>query len=250
MQNYFELIVDIGEKMLVSGAEVHRVEDSIERMCTAVGFLRTDVFIITSCMYVTVYSDEGNYTQIRRIREMRADLEKLHRLNDLSREICNGHPSYEQVLAKFKEIKVLKHIPFWVEGLSYVLVAGGFTLFFGGNVVEAGVSALLGFLLCNLVFLLGRAHMNKIFAKFVGSFFVALGAYGAMRLGLIGGMDKVIIGNIMLIVPGVVFTNGFRDLLVGDSIAGWLRLTEALLLTLAMAAGYFVFMFLVGGVAA
>ena len=236
--------------MLVSGAEVHRVEDSIERMCGAVGFSRTDVFIITSCMYVTVYSDEGTYTQIRRIREMRADLEKLHRLNDLSREICGRHPSYDHVLAKFKEIKAQKHISFWVEGVSNVLIAGGFTLFFGGEIVEAGVSALLGFLLCNLVFLLSRARLNKVFAKFLGAFFVTLGAYGAMKFGIIGGMDKVIIGNIMLLVPGVVFTNGFRDLLLGDSISGWLRLSEALLQTLAMAAGYFVFMFLIGGVAA
>ena len=249
MQKYFELIVDIGEKMLVSGAEVHRVEDSIERMCGAVGFLRTDVFIITSCMYVTVYSDEGNYTQIRRIREMRTDMEKLHRLNALSREICATHPTREEAAAKFDEIKSLKHISFWTDGLANVIIAGGFTLFFGGTLVEALVSALMGFLLCNLVYLLGRAKLNRIFSKFLGAFFVALGAYGAMKLGIIGGMDKVIIGNIMLLVPGVVFTNGFRDLMVGDSISGWLRLTEALLLTLGMAAGYVVFMFIVGGVA-
>lgn len=235
--------------MLISGAEVHRVEDSIERMCTAVGFLRTDVFIITSCMYATVYSDEGNFTQIRRIREIRTDMEKLHRLNDLSREICSQHPTYECVQEKFNEIKALKHIPYWVEGIANVLIAGGFTLFFGGSLAEAGVSALMGFFLCNLVYLLGRAKLNKIFSKFLGAFFVALGAYGAMKLGIIGGMDKVIIGNIMLLVPGVVFTNGFRDLMVGDSISGWLRLTEALLLTLGMAAGYFVLMFIVGGVA-
>ena len=236
--------------MLVSGAEVHRVEDSIERMCTAVGFLRTDVFIITSCMYATVYSDEGNYTQIRRIKNMRADLDKLHHLNALSREICEKHLSYEESLEKFKEIKAAKHNSFWFEGLAYILIGGGFTMFFGGGLVEAGISAFLGFLLCNLVYLLDRARLNKVFAKFLGAFFVTLGTYGAMRLGLIGGMDKVIIGNIMLLVPGVVFTNGFRDLLLGDSISGWLRLSEALTQTLAMAAGYVVFMFLLGGVAA
>ena len=56
-----------------------------------------------------------------------------------------------------------------------------------------------------------------------------------------------VIGNIMLLVPGVVFTNGFRDLLLGDSISGWLRLSEALIQTLAMAAGYLTFMFIIGG---
>ena len=247
MQNYFELIVDIGESMLISGAEVHRVEDSIERMCSAVGFPRTDVFIITSCMFASVYSDSGNFTQVRRVRSMRADLDKLHRLNALSREICSEHLSFEDALEKFKVIKARRHNTFWYEGLAYVLIAGGFTMFFGGGLAEAGISALLGFLLCNLVYLLDRARLNKVFAKFVGAFFVTLGAYLSIRLGLIPGMDKVIIGNIMLLVPGVVFTNGFRDLLLGDSISGWLRLSEALIQTLAMAAGYLVFMFITGG---
>jgi len=235
--------------MLVSGAEVHRVEDSMERMCTAVGFPRTDVFIITSCMFASVYSDSGNYTQIRRVKSMRADLEKLHRLNALSREICANNLSYDDALAKFREIKDIKHISFWLEGLAYILIAGGFTMFFGGGLAEAGISAILGFLLCNIVYLLDKAHLNRVFAKFLGAFFVTLGASMAMKFGIIGGMDKVIIGNIMLLVPGVVFTNGFRDLLLGDSISGWLRLSEALIQTLAMAAGYVVFMFLWGGVA-
>ena len=235
--------------MLVSGAEVHRVEDSIERMCTAVGFPRSDIFIITSCMFASVYSDQGNYTQVRRVRSMRADLDKLHRLNALSREICSEHLPFEEALEKFKTIKARRHNTFWYEGLAYVLIAGGFTMFFGGGLAEAGVSALLGFLLCNIVFFLDKAHLNKVFAKFLGAFFVTMGSYFAMRLGIIGGMDKVIIGNIMLLVPGVVFTNGFRDLLLGDSISGWLRLSEALIQTLAMAAGYIVFMFIVGGAA-
>ena len=47
MQELFNNIVDIGEQMLVSGAEVHRAEESIERMGKAVGAERTDVFIIT-----------------------------------------------------------------------------------------------------------------------------------------------------------------------------------------------------------
>jgi len=45
MLKLFNYVVDIGEQMLVSGAEVHRVEESINRMCLALGALRTDVFI-------------------------------------------------------------------------------------------------------------------------------------------------------------------------------------------------------------
>ena len=53
MEKLFDLAMDIGEQMLVSGAEVHRVEDSLNRIFSAMGATRVDVFIITSSMVVT-----------------------------------------------------------------------------------------------------------------------------------------------------------------------------------------------------
>ena len=37
MRKKFDYIMDIGEQMLICGAEVHRVEDSVNRMCAAFG---------------------------------------------------------------------------------------------------------------------------------------------------------------------------------------------------------------------
>ena len=60
-------------------------------------------------------------------------------------------------------------------------------------------------------------------------------------------MDMVIIGNIMLLIPGIGFTSALRDLFVGDSIAGLLRIVEAVLMALAIGAGYFLFIWMMGG---
>ena len=79
MKNLLDCIMDIGEEMLFSGAEVHRVEDSVVRMCTALGAVRTDVFIITSSMVVTVHTSDGNtHTQTRRITNSAMDFERLY----------------------------------------------------------------------------------------------------------------------------------------------------------------------------
>ena len=71
MMNYSKLlqvILDIAEEMLICGAEVERVEDSIERMCYAYDCRRVNAFIITSNIQVTFEDPEGNIiTQIRRI---------------------------------------------------------------------------------------------------------------------------------------------------------------------------------------
>ena len=50
----------------------------------------------------------------------------------------------------------------------------------------------------------------------------------------------------MTLIPGVGLTNALRDLFTGDSIAGLLRSIEAVLIALAIAAGYFMVVVLGG----
>ena len=98
MERLLTCAMDIGEQLLISGAEVHRVEESIQRMCNAFGFSRTDVFIITSSMVVTAYThDNTPYTQTRRITTATIDIERIHRLNALSRKICSTKMTEEEI---------------------------------------------------------------------------------------------------------------------------------------------------------
>ena len=46
------------------------------------------------------------------------------------------------------------------------------------------------------------------------------------------------IGVIMLLIPGAALTNAVRDMLVGHTISGLLRLAESLLLALMLAIGF------------
>ncbi|MBQ7336177.1 MAG: threonine/serine exporter family protein [Clostridia bacterium] len=248
MKELLSCAMDIGEQMLICGAEVHRVEDSIQRMCLARGARRIDVFIITSSMVATVYTEAGDtYTQTRRITSTGTDIERLHRLNALSRKICCEAMTAEQIRDEYQKILGCKKYPFGLECLFCAIITGSFTLFFGGNFVEAGVSFVLGVCIQLLVTFTEKAGMNKIFIKFICSFLASSLAFLAVKLGMIPDIDKVIIGNIMMLIPGVGLTNALRDLFTGDSIAGLLRLIEALLVALAIGGGYFLFVCTVGG---
>lgn len=249
MKELFSCVMDIGEQMLINGAEIYRVEDSIKRMCTALGASRIDVFTITSNMTVTLFvSESESYTQSRRITSSGTDFEKLHHLNRLSRKICeNPELSAEEIRSELELALACKAYPFWAECLCYALIAGAFTLFFGGGFVEAAVGFVIGCLLRFAVLFSDRMVVNKIFAKFFASFVMTLLAVLSHRLGIIPGIDKVIIGNIMILIPGIGFTNAMRDLFTGDSIAGLLRLIEAVLTALAIAAGYFLIITVTGG---
>lgn len=248
MKKLLDCAMDIGEQMLICGAEVHRVEDSIERMCQAFGAKRVDVFIITSSMVVTVFvEDEVSFTETRRISASGTDMERLHRLNQLSRKICQENMTAEEIKKEYEQCIDSRPYPFWLVCLSYGMIAGAFTAFFGGGIRDIILSPMIGIAISLITYLAEKVVMNKIFVKFLCSFVISALAFLSLKLGWIASVDKVIIGNIMVLIPGIGLTNAIRDLFVGDSIAGILRLVEAVLIALAIAAGYFICVWTIGG---
>lgn len=248
MKELLGCAMDIGEQMLLCGAEVHRVEDSIERMCRAFGAERIDVFIITSSMVVTVFMDSGEkYTETRRITGSGTDMEKLHRLNQLSRRICTQKMSVSEIKKEYTECVGSKPYPVWLVCLSYGMIAGAFTAFFGGEIQDIVLSPIIGIAISLITYFAEKIVMNKIFVKFLCSFSVSALAFLFLKLNWITNVDMVIIGNIMVLIPGIGLTNAIRDLFVGDSIAGLLRSVEAVLIALAIGAGYFLFVWMMGG---
>lgn len=248
MEKSLEIIMDIGEQMLLSGAEISRIEESVLHLGEALGAKRTDAFIITSNMEVSLHDEKGlSYTQTRRVSNIGTDIEKLHRLNALIRKICYGNITHEEIEVQLEKIKTSKAYPFGVILLAYGLISGAFTLFFGGGIVEAVCSVIIGFVLAFIVKGTELGALNKIFAKFFCSFASALLAFVCLKFGIVSTVDHIIIGNIMLIIPGVGLTVAIRDLFVGDNLSGALRSIEVVLFAFAIAGGYFLAAGIMGG---
>jgi uncharacterized membrane protein YjjP (DUF1212 family) len=241
--------LDIGEQMLINGAEVGRVETAIRYICTAYGCRRTDVFTITSSIVLSLEDSDGIHgTQTRRITGTKTNLTRLHRLNDLSRRICRETPDYEAVQAELSSIGTTPAFPLWLEVLSSGLIACAFAIFFGGNLTDGLVAAVLGCGLRLTTWLLQKASMNAIFTNVVASFLLSLSAILLVRLGIGHDTNKIIIGNIMLLIPGIALTNSLRDMISGDIMTGLLRFLDAVLVAAAIAAGYILAAQLLGGV--
>lgn len=248
LRPFLDCAMEIGEQMLICGAEVHRVEDSVRRICYACGAERVDMFSSTSSMILTVRGADGKlYTQTRRVTSLETDFHKLDRLNRLSRRICAESMTAEQIRAELDAIGRIRHYPFWVECLGYVMISSSFALFFGGVWQQAIVAGVIAVVLRLVVELADRLIQNTIFSKFLCSFVLTALTFGAVRLGLAPRADEIIIGCIMLLIPGIGFTNAMRDIFTGDSISGILRCIEAVLCALSIAGGYYLFAFLTGG---
>lgn len=242
--------LDIGEQMLISGAEIGRVEDSVRRICEAYDIKRVDVFTITSSIVATLQNSAGkSITQTRRIVNYRTDLTRLHNLNNLSRKICESKPDLHYIAKELENIKQQKAYPLVIQCLACALIAGSFTIFFGGTWFDAIPAAIIGAVLKAVVYATDKAKVNMIFANVVCSFIACFLAFLFTKIGFGASPDKIIIGNIMLLIPGIALTNSIRDMISGDIMAGMLRFLEACIIALAIAAGYVLTALMFGGAA-
>lgn len=240
--------LDIGEKMLISGAEIGRVEDSVKRILMTYDMRRADVFTITSSIVATVTdSEENTITQTRRISKYSTDLDKLHSLNALSRKICAEKPELSQIQKELSEIDGRKVYPFAVQCAAFALIAGAFTIFFGGNFIDAVAAAVIGAVLKVVVYIADKSAVNMVFANVVSSFILCSLAFLCVFIGFGEHVDMIIIGNIMLLIPGIGLTNSIRDIVSGDIMAGMLRFCESVIIAVAIAAGYILSALLLGG---
>mgnify|MGYP005764249495 FL=1 len=228
---------EIGVLLLENGAEIYRVEESVIRILQAYGVEEADVFAIPSCLITTVSVDGKNHTKLCRVYSRRTDLDRVERYNNLCRRICRQTPDRKEILRALGEIKGRPVYRLPMQSLAFALSASAFTLFFGGNWMDALCAAAIGALTKPASLQLEKFHTNPFFANIMLSGMTAALALLSVWAGAGQHVDKIVIGAFMNLVPGVAFTNSLRDIIAGDLIAGLTRLTEALLTALAMALG-------------
>ncbi len=244
---YLKNALTLGEQMLRSGSEASRVEDSIRRICLAYGAERVDVLTITASIVVTISGERfGVVTQTRRVTRIRFDLQRLELLNQLSRRMVEEKLSGQQVERELERIDRAPSYTFLQQIFIYMLVSSSFAIFFGGDGWDALASALIGVVLKFADAGVKWLEVNGFVGTLLCSVLGGLLAYLLVDWGLGSSVEMISIGNIMLLIPGVMLTNSIRELFSGDTISGLLRFMEALLLTVMIALG-FVAASLIGG---
>lgn len=243
-----DVFLDFGELMLDSGAEIGRVEDSLSRMGAAYGATKTNVFVITSSIELTLTFEDGDaITRTRRIASNGStDFEKLRKLNALSRSCACSPISPNELLQQIENIRNAS-ARLWKICLGSVLAAGGFTMFFGGSAFDALLSGGFAVLICLMQKYFAPISPNKIFYLFVCSFLTGSCICLVSRFLPMIHIDKVIIGDIMLLVPGIAITNAVRDTLIGDTISGIVKLADSLVWALSLAGGFMLAIFFFAG---
>ena len=233
-----DLATDLGYELAMCGAETFRIEESINRILSTYG-VSSEVFAIPNCLIVSIETPEGKLmTRMRRIGYHGNDLDGVECFNAICRAICNRKPPLAEARDWLNSNHLIRRnysLPVYL--LGNTLGAFGFAFFFGGNLNDALLAGICGLVLGLIGKFMGSMKTNPFFKTITSSFVMALIAYSMAGLGMTSNVDAVIIGSLMILVPGLLFTNAMRDIIYGDTNSGVNRIVQVLLIAMAIALG-------------
>jgi len=242
-----DCLLDIGVLLIDAGAEISRVEDTLSRMARAYGAVRADVFALTNYLSAS-FEFKGSlaFTETRRIMQSGGtDLYRVEKLNTLSRQCSVSPLSPAELRAKIDKIASgIK--PFGMVLAGSVLGAGAFAVFFGGSLWDGLAAAVFGALIALLSQALSHTEVSIVVSDLMISLAAGFCTAAACHFIPSLAMDKIMIGDIMLLIPGLAMTNALRNILSGNTISGFIRLAESLIWTGAIAGGFMLAMLVAG----
>ncbi|MBQ6774474.1 MAG: threonine/serine exporter family protein [Synergistaceae bacterium] len=234
-----ECLLDMGQILLENGAEISRVEDTLLRTGKAYGARHVDVFVITSIIILSIeFDDLDALTETRRIYSSTGTFfHKIERVNSLSRSLSRELIPLSELRASLNDISCMNKNDSVII-IGGVIAAGSFTLFFGGSLDDSVAASVFAVFVTALQNYLGRTEINTTALNLLVSLIIGLCVGVLCKVCTFIHMDKILIGDIMLLIPGLAMTNAVRNILVGNTISGIIRLIESFIWALALAGGF------------
>ncbi len=233
-----DLATDLGYRLAMSGAETYRVEESINLLLNAYG-ITSEVFAIPNCLTVSIETQDGQpLTRMKRIGYHGNDLDSVERYTNLSRKLCAEKPdpkTAQKLLNETTASCTVYSRPIYFAG--NFLAACGFAIFFGSTIPDSLLAGLCGILVGYVGLIMDKLKANLFFRTIIASFLMSLLAYSMSSFHIAQNADTVIIGTLMILVPGLLFTNAMRDIIYGDTNSGTNRIVQVFLIAAAIALG-------------
>ena len=236
----YELVVEscllAGRLMMESGAETYRAEDTMDRMAISQKLTQSQSFVTPTGI---IFSGNKNLpTRLVRINARTTDLGKIASVNNVSRKLALGDIKIEEAYSELQQIEnEHKTYPFWIKIVAAAIASGAFLLLFSGKPLDVPTSLIAGGIGYAVADRLELRTRVKFFAEFFAAFIITVIATISVVSGFGTEIDKIIIGSVMPLVPGLLITNAVRDLMAGSFVSGLSKGAEAFLTAFAIGAG-------------
>lgn len=224
-----------GKILMENNAEMHRIEDCIQRIGTAEGI---EITSYTTQTGIFINIEEHNIMLLRNVTHRATNLEKIAQVNQAIRDFSTNQ---SDIVALYEKLKVIEtedfFFPSWLEVLAAGVVSASLMMLLNGNFFDFAPTFLIGSLSYIVYLLTTKRFGLKFLAEILAA--IVIGSLVALfrHYNLITQINAVLTGAVMPLVPGVLITNSIRDLLSGHLISGLSRGAEATITVLMIAFG-------------
>lgn len=243
-----EFTVKLGQRMILSGANLERVNDTMYRVCESYGLEEISIFSLTSTIMVSASTPEGDFcTRHVSVPPSGIHLAALSKYNQLSRTVCSELPPPEKLSGLLKQADERTEYSTGIIICGYLMAMTCLCLMFGGTAGDVISADLITVVLYWLIRLLNLPGLNRIVKDAICMWCAGFLTILLVKAGLGKSFFTIILTNSMMMIPGIPLVNAVRNIFCGNEMTGIIEIIKVLLETTAIVVGFVVSIYMFGG---
>lgn len=228
-----------GEMLIVSGAEMKRVEDTLTYILSKAKKTSFTVFAVSTGITISLWTEDNKvYTLSERVSGRNINLNTIYLVNKVSRDLANDKIDIFEAYDLLCDIRHKKYYSAKLKFIAYIGVCLGFGALLGGTNKDLVCTAFVGLILSICLFYFASLGLNTFLINMFSTIVVVSVIYLIKKYILFDvNRELLVISAIMPLLPGIAFTTAVRDILNGDYISGSSRILETVVIALSIATG-------------
>lgn len=244
-EKILDFFLNFAAAYLECGSETYRCYEAVNYMFEKIGEGSVEVFTVPTQVAIDIITPDGKHHSGTKVVNKRGlDLNKVNKLNDLSRLISNGTYTFDDGVKKLNEIKESKMSVFKVI-VGSAMSAALFSLLLGGGQTEFMFSLVGGLFSCQMSFAFKNSRSSLFLTNLAGGIISAIVAKMSVFFFPMSSFNVAVIASMLPLFPGISLITSVRDIITGDLISGMARFAESILVAVSLAVGASMIMYLV-----
>lgn len=237
LEVFLDFLKSMCRLLIECGCSSNRVENLCEKLGAAFN-MEIEALAIPTGVWLSVRKNRHHTTDLVRIKSWSVNLTRLSQVNDLVEKISANSLDIHAATIELKKIQSSSD-PF--KPVVTTLASGGasavLVFLYGGIVSEIVIAFFLGVFVDIFNKYATDRESRRYLADFLSAALTTLLCVMASHLlpGL--NMPRLIIGGIILMVPGLVLVNAVHEIAQKNLVSGTARLVEALMISASLASG-------------
>ena len=212
-KNEMDAVLQAGRVLMESGAEIYRIEDTMGHMAKSLGIRDFSTYVVNRGVMISGLNRSGlKESRVLATSVPSIHLGKLEEVNRLSRELAE-QPN-QPVSSIFQKLKTIEQKTFYrplEDIIACVIGAGSFSLALGSSWIDGTAAAISGVFVGIGMQLFSRFIHTSFLQIILSSAIAALSANILYYLGIGQHRSVIILGTLMILIPGAYFVNAIRE---------------------------------------